>query len=162
MPRSTRLLISCCLAAALWGHSGQAQATEQVYRCGQSYQAEPCPGGQAVAVGDARDEAARREAQRVAQREAKAAQQMQTERLKRDRGQTPDQTAQVAVVRHRAAEAAASGPSAPPAVTPQCHRKSGLRSPSVGGCRDEMVYTAPGSAPPTKSKAERRKTPKGA
>ena len=74
MPRFTRLLIPCWLAAALWGVSVQAQATEQVYRCGQSYQAEPCTGGQAVVVGDARDDAARREAQRVAQREAKAAQ----------------------------------------------------------------------------------------
>ena len=160
MPRSTRLLISCWLAAALWGHSGQAQATEQVYRCGQSYQAEPCPGGQAVAVGDARDDAARREAQRVAQREAKAAQQMQAERLQRERI-APSSAQQAAVVRHRAADAAAQAPAADAAPLPICTRKSGLRTHAVGGCRDEMVYTAPGSGPKPKTKApaQRRRTP---
>ncbi len=152
MPRFAQLLIPCWLACALWGASFQTRATEQVYRCGQSYQAEPCPGGQAVAVGDARDEAARREAQRVAQREAKAAQQMQAERLQRTRLASTANGQQAAVVRHRAAEAAASAPKAAPAAPTHCTRKSGLRTPAVGGCRDEMLYAAPGSSP--KPKAE--------
>ena len=160
MPRFTRLLIPCWLAAALWGVSVQAQATEQVYRCGQSYQAEPCTGGQAVVVGDARDDAARREAQRVAQREAKAAQQMQAERLQRERI-APSSAQQPALVRHGAADAAAQAPAADAAPLPFCTRKSGLRTHAVGGCREEMVYTAPGSGPKpkTKAQAQRRQTP---
>lgn len=132
-----------------------AQATEQVYRCGQSYQAEPCPGGQAVVVGDARDDAARREAQRVAQREARAAQQLQAERLKRERPVAPSAPQQLSVVRHRAAEAAASAPAAAPVAPIHCTRKSGLRTLAVGGCRDDMVYTAPGSTKPQPKAAAR-------
>lgn len=161
MPRFTRLLIPCWLAAALWGVSVQAQVTEQVYRCGQSYQAEPCPGGQAVAVGDARDDAARREAQRVAQREARAAQQMQAERSQRARLAATHDGQEAAVVRHRAAEAAASSPKSEKAPSKLCTRKSGLRTHAVGGCRDEMLYTAPGSSPKPKAEAnpQRRQTP---
>jgi hypothetical protein len=161
MPRFTRLLIPCWLAAALWGISVQAQATEQVYRCGQSYQAEPCTGGRVVAVGDARDAAARREAQQVAQREAKAAQQMQAERSQRARLAATHDGQQAAVVRHRAADAAASAPKANTASAMHCTRKSGLRTPAVGGCRDEMLYTAPGSSPKPKAEAnpQRRQAP---
>lgn len=157
MPRFARLLTPCWLACALWGTSMQAQATEQVYRCGQSYQAEPCPGGKAVAVGDARDDAARREAQQVAQREAKAAQQLQAERLQRTRLADATKGQQAAVVRHRAAEAAASAPKAETAPPMICTRKSGLRTPAVGGCRDEMVYTAPGSGRKPKADADTRR-----
>ncbi|MDZ7813385.1 MAG: hypothetical protein U5L74_09800 [Ideonella sp.] len=161
MPSFTRLLIPCCLAGALWGVSVQAQATEQVYRCGQSYQAEPCPGGRAVVVGDARDDAARREAQKVSQREAKAAQQMQAERLQRTSWASTANGQQAAVVRHRAAEAAASAPKTEPAAPTHCTRKSGLRTSAVGGCRDEMLYTAPGSGPKSKAgtNTQRRQTP---
>lgn len=160
MPRFTRLLIPCWLAAALWGISVQAQATEQVYRCGQSYQAEPCTGGRVVAVGDARDAAARREAQQVAQREAKAAQQMQAERSQRERI-SPSSAQQPAVVRHSAADAAAQAPAADASPLPFCTRKSGLRTHTVGGCRDEVVYTAPGSGrkPKAEPHTERRQSP---
>lgn len=145
---SPRALWCCCLWATIW----QAQASEQVYRCGQSYQTEPCPGGKAVAVGDARDDAARREAQQVAKREAHAAQQLQAERLQRER-MAHGSAQQPAVVRHRAAEAAAQAPAADPAALPLCTKKSGLRSTAVGGCRDEMVYTAPGTGRKLKAEA---------
>lgn len=161
MPKLTRLLIPCGLACTLWGAGVPAQATEQVYRCGQSYQAEPCPGGHVVSVGDARDDAARREAQQVAQREAKAAQQMQAERSRRARLAATHDGQEAAVIRHRAAEAAAQAPAADAAPLPFCTRKSGLRTHAVGGCRDEMVYTAPGGGPKPKTKApaQRRRTP---
>ncbi len=153
---SPSALLCCCLWAAVL----QVQASEQVYRCGQSYQTEPCPGGKAVAVGDARDDAARREAQRVAQREAHAAQQLQAERLQRER-MVPSSAQQPAVVRHRAAEAAAQAPAADPAALPLCTRKSGVRSAAVGGCRDEVVYTAPGSGrkPKAEPHTQRRQSP---
>ncbi|MBQ0937533.1 hypothetical protein [Ideonella paludis] len=156
LARCSGSLVLCCglMAAAM-----PVQASDQVYRCGQSYQTEPCPGGKAVAVGDARDDAARREAQRVAQREAQAAQQLQAERLQRER-LVPHSATQPAVVRHRAAEAAAQAPAEDASQLPLCTRKSGLRTQGVGGCRDEMVYTAPGTGrkPKAEPNTRRRQT----
>lgn len=152
MPTRARLSLPWLFASCLWTTALQAQATEQVYRCGQSYQTEPCPGGKAVAVGDARDDAARREAQQVAKREAHAAQQLQAERLQREH-MAQGSAGQPAVVRHRAAEAAAQAPAADPAALLLCTKKSGLRPSAVGGCRDEMVYTAPGSGRKLKAEA---------
>ena len=51
-----------------------------VYRCGSSYQAQPCAGGVAVDAADPRSDAQRREAEAVRQRDAALARQMAADR----------------------------------------------------------------------------------
>jgi len=62
-----------------------AQAQERVYRCGASYSQEPCPGGIAVAVDDARSESQRAQALKVAQLDARLAAALARERLQAER-----------------------------------------------------------------------------
>ena len=59
---------------------GAAQAQE-VYRCGSAYSQTPCPQGRLVEADDARSEAQRAEAARVAATERRLANEMRRDRL---------------------------------------------------------------------------------
>lgn len=80
-------LFGLCLCLSLGLYLGRAQA--EVYRCGNSYQDSPCPGGRAVSVDDARSAEQRsdaRERQRLEQAHAKA---LAAERHAQERRQRP-------------------------------------------------------------------------
>jgi hypothetical protein len=70
-----------CLAAGGWIAPAAAQA---VYRCGNSYSQQPCPGGTLVPADDARSAAQRSQTGLAAERDAKAADAMEKARLKEE------------------------------------------------------------------------------
>ncbi|HEX6018737.1 MAG TPA: hypothetical protein VFZ28_11605 [Burkholderiaceae bacterium] len=81
MTAAAALIATLALAAAV----PAARAQEPVYRCGASYSREPCPGGIAVAVDDARSEGQRAQALKVAQLDARLAAALARERLQVER-----------------------------------------------------------------------------
>jgi hypothetical protein len=68
-----------CLTVA--STSAHAQS---VYRCGNLYSESPCPQASILDVSDARSDSQRMEAQRLASNDRQLADQMASERLKRD------------------------------------------------------------------------------
>jgi hypothetical protein len=68
--------------------AGTAQAQE-VYRCGSAYSQTPCPQGRLVEADDARSEAQRAEAARVAVSERRLATEMRRDRLAEEAGLKP-------------------------------------------------------------------------
>ena len=70
------------LAIALGGSTpGLAQT---IYRCGESYSQQPCPGGKEIQADDARSESQRAQTRDAARRDAKVADEMQKSRLKEE------------------------------------------------------------------------------
>ena len=70
------------LAGALgWAIPGAAQT---VYRCGESYSQQPCPGGKPVQADDPRSESQRAQTREAVRRDAKVADEMQKARLKEE------------------------------------------------------------------------------
>lgn len=88
-----RLLLAAATAVstgAVLAQSGDAGHT--AWRCGNSYSTQPCPGGTAVDVGDARSDAQRRQAEAVKAQEGRLADTLAAERQARERavaGQRP-------------------------------------------------------------------------
>ena len=74
-------LMFCCAV-------GAAQAQE-VYRCGSAYSHTPCPQGRLVEADDARSEAQRAEAARVAAGDRRLATEMRRDRLAEEAGLKP-------------------------------------------------------------------------
>jgi len=80
MSKNLRVWILAALAAA-WGASSMAQP---VYRCGDSYSQQPCPGGKPVDTQDSRTPAQRAQTNEAVKRQALAADQMEKARLKEE------------------------------------------------------------------------------
>lgn len=80
-PPTLILLLSGVLAGAVAGNSW-AQGT--LYRCGNSYQSDPCPGGRTLNTAPAPDPQQQAEAQNAAESEARLARQLQQERRTRE------------------------------------------------------------------------------
>lgn len=59
-------------------------AAQNVYRCGDSYSQQPCAGGKAVAVDDARTAGQRAQTTEAVRRDAKAANELEKARLKEE------------------------------------------------------------------------------
>ena len=78
---NTRLGIAMALAASAWAAPAGAQ---NIYRCGDSYSQQPCPGGALVQAEDARSASQRSQTSEAAQRDAKAADAMEKARLKEE------------------------------------------------------------------------------
>lgn len=76
-----QLPIAMVLAAAAWGAPAAAQ---NIYRCGDSYSQQPCPGGALVQAEDARSAGQRAQTSQAAQRDAKSADAMEKARLKEE------------------------------------------------------------------------------
>jgi hypothetical protein len=78
--KNLRLVLLC---ASLFACAIPA-AAQGVYRCGNSYSQQPCPGGKEVAVEDERNAGQRAQTDKAVQRDAKAAEAMEKARLKEE------------------------------------------------------------------------------
>lgn len=76
-----RSIAICLLLAGTVGAALPATA-QTVYRCGETYSQQPCPGGKPVQADDPRTEAQRAQTRDAAQRDAKVADEMQKARLR--------------------------------------------------------------------------------
>ncbi|MES3004383.1 MAG: hypothetical protein V4787_27075 [Pseudomonadota bacterium] len=81
--RKKKILQLALLCAGLFACAVPA-AAQGVYRCGNSYSQQPCPGGKEVAVEDTRNAAQREQTDKAVQRDAKAAEVMEKARLKEE------------------------------------------------------------------------------
>jgi hypothetical protein len=79
-----RNLPALIFAAACTLGAAQSAAAQGVYRCGDSYSQQPCPGGALVPADDARSESQRKQTQDAARRDGKAADAMEKARLKEE------------------------------------------------------------------------------
>jgi hypothetical protein len=79
-----RRLSACVSIVACAWLLGPAVQAQPVYRCGNSYGTAPCPGGQAVAVDDARSDAQRQQALAVKRQQADLADALAAERRARE------------------------------------------------------------------------------
>lgn len=72
-----------CLLACVAGWSIQG-LTQPVYRCGDTYTNQPCPGGREVQADDPRTPAQRAQTAEAAKRDARLADEMEKTRLKQE------------------------------------------------------------------------------
>jgi hypothetical protein len=79
------LLFFAMLVAA----AGASTAGAQVYRCGDTYSQQPCPGGTKVDVDDKRSADQRAQASEAAKRDAKSADAMEKARVKEEAKPAP-------------------------------------------------------------------------
>lgn len=70
-----------CAAAAGWAAPAMAQ---NIYRCGDSYSQQPCPGGRLVEASDTRSASQKLQTDQATQRDAKSADAMEKARLKEE------------------------------------------------------------------------------
>ncbi len=70
-----------CLAASGWIAPAAAQ---NIYRCGNSYSQQPCPGGKVVPADDTRNADQRSQTSAASERDAKAGDAMEKARLKEE------------------------------------------------------------------------------
>ncbi|MDF2464908.1 MAG: hypothetical protein K0Q43_3143 [Ramlibacter sp.] len=75
-----RILTAALLFAALTGWVPPA-AAQAIYRCGDSYSQQPCPGGKVVAADDSRSASQKSQTDQAVRRDAKAAEAMEKARL---------------------------------------------------------------------------------
>ena len=80
MSKNSRAAVLLALAAGC----GLPAMAQTIYRCGDSYSQQPCPGGKPVAVDDARTPAQRAQAAEAVRRQAAAADQMEKERVREE------------------------------------------------------------------------------
>jgi hypothetical protein len=132
-----RPFASGLLFLALLG--GAHAADGAVYRCGQTYQQQPCDGGQAVGATDARTADQRRDAQAAAAAERRQASGLAAARREREKQTAPQ--AEPVVIGARPAQAAASTPAAVKTT-----HKPKRRKPDRP---DEPRYAAPAAAKKT-------------
>lgn len=145
VPRSTRTFRvrrgKGWLAALLLGPLLMAgPAGAQVYRCGSSYQDQPCAGASVVEVDDARGARQQQAAHEVARREQRLAERLAAERQARERALRP-QTRAVGIGSPRAASAPEAAPINP------CQRPAGsARRAARPRCVNGLpVYQAAGT-----------------
>ena len=120
------------------GACGGVAAAQSVYRCGDSYSQQPCPGGTLVQAEDARSASQRSQTSQAAQRDAKTADALEKARLKEE------------------AKPAAALVIAPPAqVAPDQAERSAMAKP-----KKPAHFTAVGPRKPGDAKANKKKTKK--
>jgi hypothetical protein len=81
-PIATLLAAACAQLVPLAAHAGT-----ETWRCGNTYTDQPCQGGKAIALDDARDAAQKREADRVAREARAAADRLEGERVRLESAQ---------------------------------------------------------------------------
>jgi hypothetical protein len=126
--RTAALLLTAC--TCLVAHA-------QVYRCGDTYSQQPCPGGRQLETPPVPTAAEQREAERSTQRQARAAQDLQAERLR---------------LEARPNHLYVPPPRMEPGLDP-------YKTPEKKATQRLEVFTAsvPGSKPPKKDKAAPKK-----
>jgi hypothetical protein len=82
-----RRIAIVCMALCTWIGTVQGQEASGAWRCGNTYTDQPCPGGKAIALEDARDAAQKREADRVAREARAAADRLEAERVRLESAQ---------------------------------------------------------------------------
>ena len=122
-----RFVVLASSLAAPWA------AGEGIYRCGNSYGTQPCPGGSAIAAVPAPSAAEAAQARRGAQADAKRADELQKARLERERNAPP------AVIPQEGKQ------DKPPA--PEGSRKAGKDKDAR---KEPAHFTAAGPRPPSK------------
>jgi len=128
VPAAVLLLALCTVSA-------QAQS---VYRCGESYSTQPCPGGTVVPTDDPRSAAQRAQADAATRRDARSAQVLEQERLRLEAKPAP-------------ANILASAPGDAPA---------GDRKAPQARLKKPDVFTAVARRNPAMRRQRRRKSPR--
>jgi hypothetical protein len=102
-----------------------------VYRCGNSYSAQPCPGGKAVAADDTRTADQRLQALAVRQQQARLADELAAERRAREQAAVGQQAARIgpSAAERAAADAAQAKARAKAAAERQRSEKKAGRKP---------------------------------
>ena len=131
MPKNLSIAV-LCLAASGWIAPAAAQ---NIYRCGDSYSEQPCPGGKLVPADDARTATQRSQTSLASERDAKAADAMEKARLKEE-----------------AKPAQAVMPPAKPEEIPQEERKT-----VVEGKAKKPAYFTAVARKPSDSQAKKKK-----
>ena len=134
-----KLPIALALAAAAWVAPAAGQG---IYRCGDSYSQQPCPGGTQVQAEDARSASQRAQTSQAAQRDARAADAMEKARLK-------EEAKPVQAYIPAAKVPAKAGPG---------EKKPMLAKPKKPGYFTATSPKKPGDAPAKKKKASKKST----
>lgn len=129
-------ILSIAVLCALVSSWTAPVAAQNIYRCGDSYSQNPCPGGKLVPVDDARSAGQKAQTDLAVQRDAKAADAMEKARLKEEA---------------KPAQASVPPPKAPEAT----HEESKIVT--AGKVKKSANFTAvaprkPGDPPPKKKK----------
>ena len=130
-------IAALCLAAGGWIAPAAAQA---IYRCGNSYSQQPCPGGTLVPADDARSEDQRSQTSLASKRDAQAADAMEKARLKEE-----------------AKPAQAVMPPAKAGEIPQQERKTVVEGKAKKPAYFTAVARKPGDTQPKKKKKAKKK-----
>ena len=123
-PVTSAVLMLCLLTAAA--------SAQNVYRCGESYSNQPCPGGTVVPTDDPRSAAQRAQTDAATRRDARSAQVLERDRLRQE-GQPaqaiipPPATEPTATVADRTSSA--TRPKKPALFTAVAPRKPGEVAP---------------------------------
>jgi hypothetical protein len=123
------------IAAALLASAATASVAETVYRCGNVYSQSPCATGQALEVSDARGEAQRAEARRLAVAEQGLGDSMERRRL-------------AAEARLKPALATNLGPATPRVTADKPKPKARKRRAAKATWADEVVAVDPSTRKP--------------
>lgn len=112
-------------------------AAQNVYKCGTAYSQQPCPGGSAVAAGDARSAEQKSQSTGAAKRDGKLADAMEKDRLKQE------------------AQAAPAHVTSLPAAT--LERNAEVSRPRKPEVFKAVAPAKPGDKPPKKKKKAKKK-----
>ena len=105
--------LACGVLGSLVGVGSEAMAADApVYRCGNSYSSQPCPGGSALDASDPRTAAQQRQAREASERDAALARQMKAQRVADERAAPKGGAANLGAVAARPPAKAASKPHA--------------------------------------------------
>lgn len=124
-------------------------AGQNVYRCGDSYGSQPCAGGTVVPTDDPRSAAQRAESRSATQRDIRLADQMESQRFKRETELARELARERAAAAKTAASAAKVAASAAKAAASPKNKK-GAKGKSANGKPEVFSAVAPrraGSAP---------------
>jgi hypothetical protein len=137
-------IAAAAIASGLLGLPAAAGAA--TWRCGNTYSDQPCEGGKALALDDARDAAQKRDADRTTREAQAAGERMERERLRLEKAQASHPT----LIDSRPA-----APRAEPAVQAKGKGKKGRKEPEYFSAHDP-VATAKKKAEKAEKAAARR------
>ena len=134
MHKKLSIVVGCIVAGWV-----MPAAAEDIYRCGDSYSQQPCPGGKLVLTEDARSASQRSQTSLAVQRDAKAADAMEKARLKEE-----EKPAQAAL----------------PPARPQEIPEEEAKAVSFGKPKKSPYFTAVSPRKPGDAKAKKKKAKK--
>jgi hypothetical protein len=114
-------------------------AAQNVYKCGDGYSQQPCPGGRSLAIDDGRSEAQKKQTNTAARRDARMADAMEKERLRQEAQPVPSYVP-------------------PPQFAPVPDTKP--KAAPGAGKLDTFTAVVPGTGKPPKDAADKKKPKK--